>query len=359
MPDKSLARRMKKLVKQWQKLATSLNGSILEASNVSSTPSPTKPISNSNNSNRSIGTIQSKQSSTFVHESTAKPNNITSLLPESHTMTTPTSFSPLPSLPSHPSETSLGSNHSTTSSTPRYSLDQTTPTNLHPFQAVNGQNINNDLVISLPLQRITKQQQQQQRQQDNQIDTSLIVKIPLIALKRITLPCEQHATPPPINSSLQSIELIVSINLSLLKNITINNNYESDHSRQVHRLQQPSAHIENSLTTFVCKTEPAETFLDKAGSRQSHSVGKTIHNAAAPSGRLKSIMEIPNGSSIGIDGCIGSDGVWYGWEDHVPSQDETVGIYPYVYVDGLTGYDKEQMWSSLDTNELTSILYLS
>ena len=369
MQDRSLARRMKKLVKQWQKLAAGLNGTT-EASNAS-TPSPTKPMVNNK---PIVGALPSKHSNAFLHETIPKANNITAslIMPESHlpcTMATPTSFlsQPLPSFRStFVPESSLGSNRSTISQPPDF-LDQTRPINLHASQ-VNGQN--NDLVISLPLTRITKQQKEQQREQQKQQQTeqqreqqkqqqteqditSLIVKVPL---QLITLPWERHVTPPvlpPQPSPLsQPVELIVSIRLSLFKSIAVN--CEFDRTKQV----PPS--IENT-STILCKRESLSNSKEKKEScrHQGHvtSVGKTIH-PAAPSGRLKGYDELSESHEVGVEGCVGSDGLWYGWEDCIPSEGEMVSIYPYVYIDGLTGYEKEQTWSSLDTEELTnSILY--
>ena len=37
----------------------------------------------------------------------------------------------------------------------------------------------------------------------------------------------------------------------------------------------------------------------------------------------------------GVDGCLGPDGAWYDWTRHIPSQDFSVTVLPYVYIDGL------------------------
>ena len=37
----------------------------------------------------------------------------------------------------------------------------------------------------------------------------------------------------------------------------------------------------------------------------------------------------------GVDGCFGQDGIWYDWTRHIPSQDLSVTVLPYVYIDGL------------------------
>lgn len=44
---------------------------------------------------------------------------------------------------------------------------------------------------------------------------------------------------------------------------------------------------------------------------------------------------VPLGCVPGIDGHIGQDGSWYNWTKHMPSMDgTTVTVLPYVYVDG-------------------------
>ena len=43
--------------------------------------------------------------------------------------------------------------------------------------------------------------------------------------------------------------------------------------------------------------------------------------------------DLPPGVRLGIDGCIGRDGRWYGWTDHIPSTGPEVTILPYVYID--------------------------
>ena len=39
----------------------------------------------------------------------------------------------------------------------------------------------------------------------------------------------------------------------------------------------------------------------------------------------------PEGVCPGVDGCIGSDGYWYEWTEHIKSHDAEVTVMPYVY----------------------------
>ena len=39
----------------------------------------------------------------------------------------------------------------------------------------------------------------------------------------------------------------------------------------------------------------------------------------------------PEGVCPGVDGCIGMDGYWYDWTEHMFSNDAEVTVMPYVY----------------------------
>lgn len=39
----------------------------------------------------------------------------------------------------------------------------------------------------------------------------------------------------------------------------------------------------------------------------------------------------PEGVCPGVDGCIGLDGYWYEWTEHIMSHDAEVTVMPYVY----------------------------
>lgn len=42
---------------------------------------------------------------------------------------------------------------------------------------------------------------------------------------------------------------------------------------------------------------------------------------------------VPEGVCPGVDGCVGSDGYWYEWTEHIGSQGEEVTVLPYVYLE--------------------------
>ena len=308
MPDKSLAKRMKKLVKQWQKLAVGSTPVINGALSTRSTPSPAKPIPSTN---RNIDTnyVGGPPRSSIPLSYDSKPAMPTSL----STVSTPR-------LP----QSSLAYNR----------LEQATPINPHAHQ-VNGQN-NGDLVISLPLKRFSKQHKEQTLdcttppalEHPESPVTSLIVKLPL---RLIRLPWEQQTTHPLIPLPTQ---LIVSIQLSVLKNIP-------DESISRMSFLSPKAVSSLQQTTKQVLPKPVS------------STGKAIR-LAPPLDGFKG--QIPSDSIEGVNGCLGNDECWHTWEECIPSVGGAVAVLPYVYIDGLTGYDEEQTWCSLDMTELTNVL---
>ena len=43
--------------------------------------------------------------------------------------------------------------------------------------------------------------------------------------------------------------------------------------------------------------------------------------------------DLPPGARPGVDGCIGNDGNWYDWTDHIQGYGPDVTVLPYVYID--------------------------
>lgn len=41
----------------------------------------------------------------------------------------------------------------------------------------------------------------------------------------------------------------------------------------------------------------------------------------------------PEGACPGVDGCIGLDGYWYNWTEHISSHENEVTIMPYIYIE--------------------------
>ena len=314
MPDKSLAKRMKKLVKQWQKLAVGSTPIINGALSTRSTPSPAKPIPSTNRT-------------TDTHYMGGTPRSSIPLSYDSKPAT-PTSLSTVttPRLP----QSSLAYNR----------LEQATPINSHAHQ-VNGQN-NSDLVISLPFKRLSKQHKEQTLEHTTPPTlehpespvTSLIVKLPL---RLIRLPWEQQTTQPLIPLPTQ---LIVSIQLSILRNIPVEN------------ISQTSF-----LPSTIPKVPSFQHSTKQVLPKPVSSTGKAIRLAPPLDGGLKG--QIPSDSIEGVNGCLGSDECWHTWEECIPSVGGAVTVLPYVYIDGLTGYDGEQTWCSLDMSELTNVLEYS
>ena len=62
---------------------------------------------------------------------------------------------------------------------------------------------------------------------------------------------------------------------------------------------------------------------------------EAVNRTAPLSLELDSQTLTPVDMVPGVDGCLGPDGVWYDWTRHIPSQDFSVTVLPYVYIDGL------------------------
>lgn len=78
------------------------------------------------------------------------------------------------------------------------------------------------------------------------------------------------------------------------------------------------------------------------------SPGALSPSPSAPSGRLKgpAVVGVPAGCLLGVDGCLGANGLWYDWTEAIPTAQEfAVTVLPYVYVDG---WDPITGGSSLD-----------
>ena len=88
----------------------------------------------------------------------------------------------------------------------------------------------------------------------------------------------------------------------------------------------PMAINDKALPKFPTPTSPSPVDL-------SLSCAPSI---GAPPGRLKqTIVGVPMGCSLGVDGCLGANGVWYDWTEYIPgTHEEMVTVLPYVYIDG-------------------------
>lgn len=86
--------------------------------------------------------------------------------------------------------------------------------------------------------------------------------------------------------------------------------------------------------------EPTDenSYLISASTLQDeHYPGAFSPSPSAPTGRLKgpSVVGVPTGYTLGVDGCLGANGLWHDWTEAVLSErDSAVNVLPYVYVDG-------------------------
>ena len=62
-------------------------------------------------------------------------------------------------------------------------------------------------------------------------------------------------------------------------------------------------------------------------------VNNTLHELCTPLG-TDTPIGVPSSVALGVHGCLGLDGKWYDWTRAIPGQGHSVNIMPYVYLDG-------------------------
>lgn len=218
------------------------------------------------------------------------------------------------------------------------------------FQPVNGQSYNKTLVVRIPRVQLQPQEKKQEQKALNELQqdhhepvpappiTSLIVRIPL---KHVRLPWDY--VPPPVSVSPPvPSELIVSVQLS--EHVYLHRSHSSPSPLPSSTLDHTAADVPHPVKHV--QTIPP-VFIDPIPSEPYPRMQSPV--------RLKRYSNIvPDDSVIGIDGVVGSDNYWHGWAECIPG--ESLTVLPYVYIDGLSGYNEDQIWSSLDRQELTDCL---
>ncbi len=92
----------------------------------------------------------------------------------------------------------------------------------------------------------------------------------------------------------------------------------------------------NDLTTIQERDNPDSKHLNGNTDSQEEfpSVCARLHDDIddhTPTHQKK--LSVPQDAFPGISGCVGLDGYWYDWTDHICSHDDEVTILPYVYIE--------------------------
>ena len=167
-----------------------------------------------------------------------------------------------------------------------------------------------------------------------------LVSIPLVKIRLNNhhvpeeLKIERHdEVQGRISPVYECYELLVKIQLGLLNRTPMNPDRSkscdlpSPHrTNNYHTFEQPYNTLDDSHEKNL-RCEPHED-LSKPGKNENSDNLTTNH---APHFNQKLV---PLGARPGVDGCMGTDGFWYEWTEHISSHGEGVTIFPYVYIDG-------------------------
>lgn len=330
--DRSLAKRMKQLVKQWQRLlqqsASVPNGPAVAASShalngvagtqrvgstspvqLSPVGSP-RPSPKSSSSSQAVGppTAATLPAPAGVDPPTPAPTppprpadptaQRMKILHRLSKVKTPPVPTPLPqALLATPARPSLlpttASNHSVTDSASSSSL-HLPPIALNEAMetSTNNSPCPSSLTLSFPLNS-------QPRRPESRSALELLVKVPKEVLSRV--PHDLRLSPEP-QPHASPYSLVVSISTSLL--------------------HCPLAHPPGT----TCSSGPSTMDVDSSSGFAPNSLAELKEEQS---------HTIPVSAVPGVDGCHGHDGLWYRWTQSIPGEDLSVTVLPYVYIDGI------------------------
>ncbi|XP_019856465.1 PREDICTED: proline-rich protein 36-like isoform X1 [Amphimedon queenslandica] len=343
--DKTLARRMKDLLKEWKILVqnSQSNGvappSQLTTPSISPAPLSTTPaLALSEEPSSESGLVTPKQNPQLSHRKLLLSKLSAFKKPQTTPTATPPTIEPintshsLPLAPPPPLHVSNGKPGSTNNSlTIRYPLDR-----LPKQQETRGPLI---VSISLSLIKLSGRNEAPPTEGVPLLHPGLNERSSPLSFQSLSPVSYQETRPsplpppslslplppppslslPPSPSSLTP-PLIVSIPLSLLTSPTL-----------VPAARKP-------LPTTMQQVHEEET--SSSGYLTNSVSGKTLRSISPeqPTSRLKTSPPLalpPPDCLPGFDGTIGSDGNWYSWTDVIHYPKPMVTVLPYVYIDGF------------------------
>ena len=307
--DESLAKRMKKLIKQWQALlqnaATTPNGLLGGAagSSLASTTPPVKRADPAANRTKMLQRLSNFKTASQAPQVPAPIPNELQHLP--------------PLLPGSQAASSLPNSHTLNALPPA-----SKPLTPSPAAVNSNKSSSPALTLSIPL--------------------SLIVKIPrnnvrlsqgssLTGVHRSALPGHGSGgkfteSRPAVEDSAKALSLVVSIDTSLLqRGASLSQIGKSRKPETLPKVEDPLSKASQFASHFDTAVERTEIASDSE------------RTSPMEVDRPYSVTE---GSVPGIHGCTGPDGLWYEWTDAIPGQEPCVTLLPYVYVDGWDAMDQ-------------------
>ena len=349
--DKTLARRMKDLLKEWKILVQNSQSNGVATPSQLTTPIPsispaplstTPTLAPSEESSSESGVINSQKQNPQLSHRKLLLNKLSAFKkPQTTPTATPPTVEPV----------------NTSHLLPQVSLP--------PLHVNNGKpgSTNNSLTIRYPLDRLPKQQETRGQ---------LVVSISLSLIKLSgcseALPTEgvsllqpgpierssplsfQSLSPvsfqetrssplPPLSFPPPSLSLppspspltpplIVSISLSLLTSPTLVPAARKPLPTTIQQVHEEEEEEDSSSSSF------SVTLTTSSVS------GKTMHSISPewPTSRLKGSppLSLPPPNCLpGYDGTVGLDGNWYSWTDVIQYPKPMVTVLPYVYIDGF------------------------
>ena len=344
LTDRSLARRMKQLVKQWQRLLqspTTPNGPVVSASTTANGIVTDPEKTSVNLSSRSpplLAPHVHSSSSSLAGKSSNSP------IPHSNATVSTVSTSPVPiptPSPAPPRQTDPAAKRrkmlqmfskvktqtpqipgpmSTQQPETQLHAQSQAPPSVHPTTLANSvshtdsssghptssasHNSSSSLTLSLPLIS------QLRPQHDRNSHLKLVVSVPRCA---VTL--EAHCD--------RSGKLLAYNNV---------NEHKQEHETALPDAEKPLSLIV-SVTTSVLHRHPPPL---PGQELDDLTAWDTLASETVSTSRSR---EMPEGSVVGVDGCLGRDGLWYEWTEYIPGEELSVTVLPYVYIDGVEPVD--------------------
>lgn len=307
LTDRTLAKRMKRLVKQWQNLvpARTPNGLASAASSNPSPSSPPTPVPTPRppvqHTNPTMNRFKIKQMLSKVKKSSQ------GIVPPAQQTGSP------------------ANNHFHSSSEGPSTVKQNTPS--PPSQSSLNRSCSPSLTLSFPINS-----QPPRPPLPEKVD-SLLVRIPRHFERHSRTDTVADSSSSRLNAQLphlpqknlsgsqtgfeEPLRLLVSIETSVLAKVAEN----SRRLLPVDTEQRLIGEVQSSETSSGMETRSFETSPESFPELAESRLG-------------------PEESIPGVHGCIGHDGLWYSWADPIPGDDSSVTVLPYVYIDGWETIDR-------------------
>ena len=132
----------------------------------------------------------------------------------------------------------------------------------------------------------------------------------------------------PMARDMVSLERVHSIRETDINRTNSSLPCALNHTTQDQNL--PLIQAKSNIHEQITSLNLADTSINANPSRLKKEFLKEDLTCHIPTNRCQAI---PSGACPGIDGCVGLDGYWYDWTDHITNQGQAVTVFPYVYID--------------------------